>query len=419
MKRIARSVKRIGTDAAKRSEAFRRFARGALGISRSINYRMRWLQMPVDERTVVFEAFGSRSYACSPKAIYRAMLGDPRFDDFTLIWSFERPEEQADPELSRATKVAFRSKAYLDAHARAKYWITNSIIPEFVTPRTGQVYVQTWHGTPLKRLGCDIRSDASGNVMFSADEIHRRYQREGRRLDFLLSPSRFATEKLASAFAIESGRQPRVMVEEGYPRNDALALATPATIEAAKDRLGVAGKRTVLYAPTFRDDQHVSATGYALELDLDFAKLREQLGPGHVVLFRAHYLIASAFDFAATGGFVVDVSGVDDINEVYLASDLLVTDYSSVFFDYANLRRPIVFYMADLEHYARELRGLYLDVSELPGPITRTQDELAAAVLASRAPDAAVTERLARFADRFTYLDDGHASERVIARVFD
>jgi CDP-glycerol glycerophosphotransferase len=101
-----------------------------------------------------------------------------------------------------------------------------------------------------------------------------------------------------------------------------------------------------------------------------------------------------------------------------LAGDLLVTDCSSVFFDYANLRRPIVFYMADLEHYARELRGLYLDVSELPGPITRTQDELVAAVLASACPDAASRERLDAFADRFTYLDDGHAAERVIARVF-
>ena len=97
---------------------------------------------------------------------------------------------------------------------------------------------------------------------------------------------------------------------------------------------------------------------------------------GYTVLFRAHYLIANAFDFERFGDFVIDVSQVNDINDLYVISDVLVTDYSSVFFDYANLRRPIIFYMYDLDRYANDIRGFYLGLDELPGPIVQTEDEL-------------------------------------------
>jgi CDP-glycerol glycerophosphotransferase len=177
------------------------------------------------------------------------------------------------------------------------------------------------------------------------------------------------------------------------------------------------GKKAILYAPTWRDDQHVSGKGYTLSLPVDFEKLRRELGDDHVILFRAHYFVANEFDFERYAGFVVDVSGVSDINDLYVASDLLVTDYSSVFFDYANLERPIVFYMYDLEAYATELRGFYLDLDELPGPIVQTEDELVAAIRSADTPDPELVERYHRFNERFTYLDDGHASERVIERV--
>ena len=132
----------------------------------------------------------------------------------------------------------------------------------------------------------------------------------------------------------------------------------------------------VLYAPTFRDTEHSGSVGYTFRAELDFDLLRERLGDDTVVLFRPHYLVANSFDFARYEGFVFDVSAVLDINDLYIASDVLVTDYSSVFFDYVNLDRPIVFYMYDLEQYASELRGFYLDLDELPGPIVRTAEDL-------------------------------------------
>lgn len=405
----------------KRSVAFRRAAKGAITLSRRARYGVRLLGTPVEPSTVVFEAFQGRSYACSPKAIYRAMLADPRFDGFTFVWAFTRPgDHEGEPDLERATIVASNSPEYAAAFARAKYWITNSILPFHLTPRDGQVYLQTWHGTPLKRLGCDIREGSSANIMASVREIHERYEREGERLTYLLSPSAFATEKLGSAFGLDASGRTGAIIEEGYPRNDFLATFTEADARGVRQRLGIPeGKKAILYAPTFRDNQHKSGTGYTFDLGVDFARLRRDLGDDHVVLFRTHYLVANEFDFAAHDGFVYDVSRVDDINELYVVSDLLVTDYSSVFFDYANLRRPIVFFMYDLEQYAEELRGIYLDVAELPGPVTRTQDELVTAVRAVATPAPELVERYRAFNERFTYLDDGHASERVIGRVFD
>lgn len=412
---ISRSIIAIS----KRSVWFRRVARMLLERRRGCRYGGHFRGNPVDEKLIVFESFQGKSYSCSPKALYRAIVADPRFDDYMLVWAFRKTKEyEGVSELGRATLVTYGSAAFESCHARAKYWVTNSILPVHMDLRPGQVYIQTWHGTPLKRLGCDIREGASGNVLFSANEIHRRYAREGSRLTYLLSPSASATEKFASAFALDTPKRAKAIIEEGYPRNDVLSTYVPRDVVGVKERLGIpAGKKVILYAPTFRDNQHSSATGYTFDLGVDFGRLRGELGDDYVVLFRAHYLVASEFDFATHEGFVYDVSGVDDINDLYIASDMLVTDYSSVFFDYANLRRPMAFFMYDLEDYAESLRGIYLDIAELPGPIARTQDELVAAIRCADSPSQELAERYTRFNERFTYLDDGHASERVIERI--
>ena len=424
VKRIVRDAKRVASRIiialSKRSERFRHVSRAALDGWRRAKYRKHLREATIDDKLILFESFQARSYSCSPRALYRAIAADPRFNDYKLVWAFRSARSYADVgELSRATLVSFGSPVYNAYHARAKYWISNVIIPIHLIPREGQVYVQAWHGTPLKRLGCDIREGSSDNVLFSADEIHARYVREGERLTYLLSPSAFASEKLGSAFAFPALGKTSAIIEEGYPRNDVLATFTPEGVAAVKARLGVPeGKKVILYAPTFRDNQHSSATGYRLELGLDFERLRADIGDDYVVLFRAHYLVARTFDFAAHEGFVYDVSDVDDINDLYIASDVLITDYSSVFFDFANLKRPIVFFMFDLEDYAENLRGIYLDTAELPGPIAHDYDELLSAIGASDSPSPELCERYNAFSERFNYLDDGHASERVIERIF-
>ncbi len=420
-KRIKRQVRKAAIAVGKRVVVFRAAARWFLLTRRTISYRFVCARHPVEDKTIIFDSFMGRSYADSPKALYLAMCADPRYDDFEIIWAFRRPGRYAEePELQRARIVRYRSKNYWAAFARAKYWVVNSISPNHVAPRDGQKLIQTWHGTPLKRLGCDLYESGTKNVKFTPSEVHARYLKEGSKISYLLSPSAYASEKLASAFCLNPKDAAAKIVEEGYPRNDRLLTFKPEEAAALREELGVpANKKALLYAPTWRDNQHVSGVGYTFELPVDFDRLREELGDEYVILFRAHYLVAKNFDFERYTDFVIDVSSVADINDLYIASDLLVTDYSSVLFDYANLRRPMVFYMYDLEEYASELRGIYLDLSTLPGPIVKTETELVDAVRAAGAPGAVIDDRYEPFCATYTYLDDGHASERVLSRVIE
>ena len=171
-------------------------------------------------------------------------------------------------------------------------------------------------------------------------------------------------------------------------------------------------KKIILYAPTWRDDEHTSGVGYTYKLGVDFDELKKEIGNEYVILFRAHYLVANSFDFERYKDFVIDVSNVDDINELYLVSDLLITDYSSVFFDFANLKKPIIFYMYDLEKYKGELRGFYIDLDELPGKIAKNEDELINEI--HKIKEFEYDEKYKRFNKKFNYLDDGQASKRVI-----
>ncbi len=203
----------------------------------------------------------------------------------------------------------------------------------------------------------------------------------------------------------------------GYPRNDRLVNAAEEERTALRRKLGIPhGKRAILYTPTFRDDQHISGQGYAYRPAVDFDELRQKLGKDHVILFRAHYLVASAFDFSAYPGFVLDVSGVEEINDLYIASDLMITDYSSTMFDYGVLRRPILFYMYDLEQYRDRLRGFYFDLNELPGTILTRQDQLAPAILNTK--NFVWTDEWEAFRQRFAPLEDGKAADRVIQALF-
>lgn len=385
-------------------------------LRRGLAYRALCRRSPLDPRMVIFESFVGWKYACNPRALYEQMLADPRFDEFTFVWAFKEPDKYRDlPALERAVVVKYGSREYYRAHAEARYWISNSVVPTRMKVRPGQVYLQTWHGSPLKRLGCDLRPGTGADAKRAVDAKHRWYHAEGRRLSLLLAQSGFASARFASAFDIPASLRGSRVLESGYPRNDFLHTHTSDDVARIRTQLGLPeGKRVLLYAPTWRDDSHEPGVGYTLEPAVDFEELRREFGDTHVVLFRAHYLVADAFDFERYGGFVRNVSDADDINDFFVIADILITDYSSVMFDYANLHRPIILYMYDLESYAKDLRGLYLGLEELPGPVVRTMPELIEAIRAADAPggDAITKYRHAR--ERFSSLDDGHAGERVL-----
>lgn len=377
----------------------------------------------VDSRKVFFEAYGGRSYACSPKALYREMLEEARFAQYSYVWSFHDGKVPTDdPELSHARIVQRGSNDYFRELASAGTIVLNTRLPEYVYPRNGQVFVQCWHGTPLKRLGYDVQIQME-SALNTTGELAYRFGLDAQKWSYLLSPSPYASKHLSDAFGLPETRRDRVVLEKGYPRNDVLALARhgegEAMRRAALRKHGIPDdKKVLLYAPTWRDDSYVSGIGYTFDYLLDFRRLKEELSGDWVVLFRAHYYIANEFDFSAFDGFVLDMSKVDDINELYIAADVLLTDYSSVMFDFANLRRPMMLYVPDRERYEGSIRGFYFDMKEVPGPMCESTQEVFDELRQLDAYFDRFGDLYDRFADRFCPLDDGRSSQRVLMKVF-
>jgi CDP-glycerol glycerophosphotransferase len=404
-------------DLAKACPPLRKAVRNSLFGYRRFHYWMNTRGVKVDKKLMVFCTFSGKGYSDSPRAIYEYMLGEEKYKDYQFVWIFKEPERfQWLTKNRNTTLVKWASPAYEKAMAGAGYWIFNYRVSDHIWPKPEQTYVECWHGTPLKRLGYDLT--AGGNVMNTTSEIHQKYDLDSAKFKYIISPSPYCSEKFTSAWNLAATGKENTILEQGYPRNDALLNATPEKVTSIKEDLhitpaDIGNKKIILYAPTWRDNQHESGKGYSYTLGVDFDRLRRELGEDFVILFRAHYLVASQFDFAAYAGFVYDVSSYPDINDLYLAADLLITDYSSVFFDYANLRKPMLFYMYDLAAYRDDIRGFYIDLSELPGPIVETEDELVKAI-----PQQMVStewnDRYDAFCKKFSPFDDGQASRRAL-----
>ncbi len=377
--------------------------RAIMLVYKRILYKIACLRTKVEDKVVFFESYQGRNFSCSPKAIFEEMRDSGEYEDYEFIWglrdakihNFKKTMKKlmgAPDSIGGGTITVhkYETYGYYKDLARAKYWVMNSNVRPFLKPRKNQVYIQTWHGTPLKKIGLDL----------SNSEMD--YGKEGKKFSYMISPSKYCSEKLVSAFGLQ-GRED-IVLETGYPRNDALFTFDQAKVNSILRELDIPrGKKIILYAPTFRDNKHSEVSGYENTVGIDFEKLQEQIGDEYIILFRAHYFVAKNMNFSRLKDFVIDVSDYEDINDLYIVSDMLITDYSSVFFDYANLKRPIIFYMYDYDDYKANARDFYLDQSELPGPIAKTQDELAKAIEDTILfiPDA----RYSMFNQKFNHLD--------------
>ena len=416
---LKKTVKKAIKKVARKSETVNSLYNDAIAKKRQRRYE-RYSEIPVDGNLVVFESFMGRKYADSPRAIYEKLKESDECRELRFIWCFRdsvRDSFSYLEEEPRTSIVRWGSEEYYETYAHAGYWITNTRIPAAIKRRDGQEYVQCWHGTPLKRLGCDIETEAT-----EPKEVTRKvFHDDAGRYTYFVSPSPYYTEVMTSAFDLKAVGKESAIIETGYPRNDFIVNHTEEDCAAIRKNLGIPeNKKVILYAPTYRENQKNKGTGYKYSEPLDFHHLREILGNEYVILFRAHYYIAQMFDFDEYGDFIIDTSDYPEINDLYIISDLLVTDYSSVFFDYGILRRPVIFYMYDLEFYRDDLRGFYLDLTDLPGPITQSQEELEKLILNHEdwSSKAEYTEMYDRFIERFAPYDDGHATDRVIKTVF-
>ncbi|MET7362629.1 bifunctional glycosyltransferase family 2 protein/CDP-glycerol:glycerophosphate glycerophosphotransferase [Streptomyces sp. NPDC005562] len=357
---------------------------------------------------VLYDVFGGRMYGDSPRAIHEEMVR--RGLPVEHLWVVK--DGQCDvPATARAVRV--HSPEYYEAMARSRYLVGNTHFPRWLERREGQQIVQTWHGTPLKRIGFDFDNDHFASTQYLQDLDRERHQ-----WTMLLSPNRFSTPIMRSAFRF-GGDVDGELLEAGYPRNDVLLAPDRAKrAEEVRRTLGLPeGKKVVLYAPTWREDKQRHRGGFLLDLRVDLEKARHELGEDHVLLVRPHAHIVEPVP-GAGDGFVWDVASYPDIMDLLLISDVLVTDYSSVMFDFAVTGRPMLFFTYDLEHYRDRLRGFYFDFEKrAPGPLVPTSDDL---IRALRDLDT-VSEPYARayeeFRAEFCDLDDGEAARRVVDRM--
>ncbi len=362
-----------------------------------------------DQKMILFTAFDGRGFLDNPRAIFESMRDNPKFGSYTFVWAMNQPINILGSKVIKKGSVSYYY--YL---VKSKYWVFNYKLPEYVIKKPDQVYLQTWHGTPLKRLAHDILDN--GDTYYRSKQTYQQmvgsYDKESSLWDYLISPNTFSTEVFMSCFQISDQK----ILETGYPRNDVLFQPTPEKIGEIKQKYGVPqDKQIILYAPTWRDDDY-NLKGYKFDLPVNFNRWHDVLGEDYFIIFKPHYLIANQiYILPELKGFITVISPTVDINELYLMSDQLVTDYSSVFFDYANLNRPIYFYMPDLEHYEEVLRGFYLKVPEsLPGEVTCTETALLNLIKHNQFD----FKRLTQFNKKFNALQNGRVSEKVIEEVF-
>ncbi|WP_042354279.1 bifunctional glycosyltransferase/CDP-glycerol:glycerophosphate glycerophosphotransferase [Bacillus rubiinfantis] len=369
-------------------------------------YKKLFLKLPLKENYIIFESFLGRNYSDSPRNIYEYITENNL--DYKCIWVFNNKNRK----IPGNAKIVKRfSLAYYYYFAVSKYWVNNMRQPLHLVKRKGNVFLETWHGTPLKKLVFDMKEVYSANPRYKRD-----FYLQSRAWDYLLSPNRYSSEIFKRAFKFDNE-----MLEYGYPRNDILYSPEKDAIAArVKDTIGIPkDKKVVLYAPTWRDDDFYEPGKYKFQVQLDLHKMKEVLGDEYVIALRMHYFIADDIDVDGLDGFAFNLSKYDDIAELYLISDILITDYSSVFFDYSNLKRPILFFTYDLDKYRDQLRGFYLDFeNDAPGPLLRTSDEVISAIANIETVKQEYAAKYEEFYDIFCSWHDGKATEKVVKTVF-
>ena len=357
---------------------------------------------PVDPTMVLYESFHGRRMSCNPYAIFKYLLEDPRFSTYRHVWVLEQPELYAQRfnALRNVELVKRNSARHRHCLRVAKYLINNNTFAPFFCKREGQVYVNTQHGVPIKTMGKDAKQMFALGANVTRNFLHT---------DYLVMPNRYTTETMLRSHDVESLYQGQI-IETGYPRCD-LTRQNEHFRAQARAQLGVAqGKQVLLYAPTYRGAHDAARSRDSMHTRFVNA-LQERYGHAYVVIYKPHDA-----DRSLNRDVLQDVDHFDT-NELLSIVDVLVTDYSSIAFDFLSLRKPILYFAYDLEEYQSE-RGLYLDLGKLPGVVCREQEDVFAQL--DGLADFVETHRAAydRAIETYCKHEDGRVTQRVVETIF-
>lgn len=373
-------------------------------------YRCMVKLLKVKKDIILFESNLGRNYTGNPRAVYEEMVRQGLDRQYKCVWFFEDPGKKIRGNAKIVKRARFQ---YLYYMAVAKVWVFDCRQPEFLIKRKETSYIQTWHGTPLKKLALDMEQIDSV-VSSSIKEYHEQFRKNTATWDYLISQNHFSTETFRRCFDFKD----KPIFEVGYPRNDILFRHNnERDIRRLKEKYNIPlDKKVILYAPTWRDNEFYVQGCYKFVSPLDFKKVQKELGDEYVFLVKYHYLVSDKIDWSEYKGFVYSFNEKVDISRLYLIADMMITDYSSVMFDYSILKRPMFFFAYDLENYENNLRGFYFDfLKEAPGPISKTTDQLIWDIKNYNAEQ--WNGKYKDFSDKYNSADDGMASKKIVEKI--
>ena len=295
-----------------------------------------------DDKLILFNSFAGRKYDDSPRAIYEEMRKDLRFKGYRLVWAFHQPEKYDAPQ-----KIKTDGFNYFKTALAARVWVTNSSVERGLR-FTGKnvLYFNTWHGTPMKKMGTDIDSNNSAFRTKSNSPF-----------DVMMSQGYFETDVFSRSFGIPKEK----FLEVGLPRNDILANYTKEQRKTIRLKLRIRDDQIVIiYAPTFREYDKDENLGVVMAPPLNLKKWEQELGDKYILLLRAHYEVSRVMKIEEND-FVRNMTDYPDLNDLYIAADILISDYSSVFFDYSITGKPMLHFCYDYDKYSCK-RGMYFDI---------------------------------------------------------
>jgi CDP-glycerol glycerophosphotransferase len=379
-----------------------------------------WRTKAIVSGTVLYESFSGNGMLCNPEAIFRGLLAAPDMGQLRHIWVLSDLKAYASTvaefaDDDRVRFVLYNSPAYFRALATSEYLVNNATFPPDFSKREGQTYLNTWHGTPLKRMGYDIEDGA----LATANTI-----RNFVAADYLLAANAFMAEQMYESAYKLTNVYKGLIVEEGYPRIDRQRLDANQSA-SVRERLRqaalpVGDREIILYAPTWKGGSFSRPEDDVDELIARVESLQSQIdGERYVVLLKTHQIVHRMAKGRPELARML-VPNEIPTNLVLGVTDILITDYSSIYFDFLASGRPVLFLTPDIDDYAG-YRGLYFEPAEWPGPAERTVEEIAGHVRAIAADGTLGAEIDARYAAaqrRFCSTEDGAVTERIIDVVF-
>jgi len=353
--------------------------------------------LPINKKRIIFDSYWTTKYSCNPRYLYEYI--DKNYPEYECIWIFN---DESMKIKGNGKKVRFLSLKYFYYMATAKYFVSNVNFPDWYKKRENAIEIQTMHGTPLKVIGLDAKGD------FKTKKSIDNFIRRCKRWDYLIVSSDKVSDISKRCFKFN-----KEFLKVGYPRIDEIfRLNTPENISKIKSDLKITeNKKLILYAPTWRVKNQ-------FDLMLDLKKMKEILGEKYILLLRLHHFSIKGLDRDLLNDFVVDVSGYESIEKLYVISDALITDYSSVMFDYGVLNNPMIFFAYDLKKYKNNLRGFNLDFEkEAPGPIVSTSDEVIDEIINIDTIKSRYSDKIKAFNINYCQYENGNSCKNIFDKV--